>query len=260
MKLSIVIPVRNETLTLKVVAHVIEALVDAEHEIVVVYDDPGDASVPVISDLGERHPNLVGVLNETASGAYGAVRAGVAAARGDYVLIYTADEIVPIIAIPYLLSLMDDGCDFVAMTRYRHGGGRFGRSRVGTWLSLLANRMFRRIAGATLSDCTSGAKMFRPRDFDDLLEDAQPQGWDFAFEMAVNAQLRGMTLGEVPIISVDRMFGGESTYRLWPWVVSYTRVLLRGLRRLGFHPFRRPAEPRVLFPPNVSQPSSRGPT
>jgi hypothetical protein len=64
----------------------------------VVYDNPDDACVPVIERLRERFPTLRGVHNDVARGLLPALRAGVAAARGQYVLIYAADEIGPVLA------------------------------------------------------------------------------------------------------------------------------------------------------------------
>ncbi|KPK77672.1 MAG: hypothetical protein AMJ79_02380 [Phycisphaerae bacterium SM23_30] len=45
-----------------------------------------------------------------------------------------------------------------------------------------------------------------------------------------------LKLGEVPIISIDRLYGGKSTFRLGPWFLEYLRWFLWGvwhLRRDG---------------------------
>ena len=47
--LSIVMPVRNEGINLKIMLKILRAVVDATHEVIVVYDSVGDDSVPVVA-------------------------------------------------------------------------------------------------------------------------------------------------------------------------------------------------------------------
>jgi len=50
--------------------------------------------------------------------------------------------------------------------------------------------------------------------------------------MTIKAELAGLTLGEVPIISIDRLYGGQSTFRPWPWTREYLRWFVWGLPRM----------------------------
>jgi hypothetical protein len=172
------------------------------------------------------------VHNTLGRGVVNALRAGVGAAAGQYVLIFAADEVGPVLAIEDMLALMDQGCEFVSCTRYAHGGRRLGGSLVGGILSRFANRLFHLLAGSVLTDCTTGIKMFRPEQFERLRLDARPVGWAVAFEMSIKAQMLGLTLGEVPIVSIDRLYGGKSTFRLRPAVSAYLRWFLWGITRL----------------------------
>jgi dolichol-phosphate mannosyltransferase len=231
-KLSILIPVRNEGLNLKIMLKLLPAVVEVPHEVLVVYDFPKDDSVPVIQTMRVVYPNLRGVHNTLGGGVINALRAGVQAATGEYVLIFAADEVGPVLAIDPMLELMESGCDFVSCTRYAYGGRRLGGSLVGGILSRVANLLFYHIAGSALTDCTTGVKMFRRSVFETLNLQANPVGWAVAFEMAIKAELAGLRLGEVPIISIDRLYGGTSTFRVTPWVCEYTRWFIWGMRRL----------------------------
>ena len=146
-------------------------------------------------------------------------------------LIFAADEVGPVLAIDDMIALMDQGCDFVSCTRYAHGGRRLGGSLIGGVLSRLANWLFCRLSGCRLTDATTGIKMFRPELFEQLDLEARPIGWAVTFEMAIKAQLAGLTLGEVPIVSIDRLYGGKSTFVLGPWVSEYLRWFMWGLRQ-----------------------------
>jgi len=125
--------------------------------------------------------------------------------------------------------LMDQGCQLVSCTRYAHGGRRLGGSVIGGVLSRIANRLFHVMAGSVLTDCTTGIKMFRRDDFDRLQLESRPIGWAVAFEIAIKAHVLGFTLGEVPIISIDRLYGGKSTFNLSAWMTEYLRWFLWGL-------------------------------
>jgi hypothetical protein len=72
--------------------------------------------------------------------------------------------------------------------------------------------------------------MFRKEIFPLLNLESPPVGWTVAFEMAIKAQHAGLRLGEVPIVSIDRLYGGESTFRVGRWVLEYSRWFLWGMR------------------------------
>lgn len=232
VRVSILLPVRNEGPNLKVMLKLLPAALDVPHEVLVVYDRPDDDSLPVVEALRPRYPNLRAIHNDIGPGIPNALRAGVANARGEYVLIFAADEVGPILAIEDMLDLMAQGCEFVSCTRYAHGGRRLGGSAIGGFLSRLANRMFNGIVGSAFTDSTTGIKMFRREVFDRLRLTSRPVGWVVVFEMAIKAELLGLQIGEVPIISIDRLYGGTSTFKLGPWFVEYLRLFLWGAREM----------------------------
>lgn len=230
--LSILLPVRNEGLNLKIMLKILKAVVEVPHEVLVIYDDEEDDSIPVVQSIQDDYPNLRPILNNRGRGVINALLEGVASSVGKYVLIFAADEVGPVLAINEMLSLMDIGCEFVSCTRYANGGRRLGGSPIGGFLSRLANRLFHFLAGSLLTDSTTGIKMFRREVFKSLNLEANPVGWAVAFEMSIKAQHQGLALGEVPIISIDRLYGGQSTFRLGSWTMEYLRWFLWGMVHL----------------------------
>lgn len=255
VELTILLPVRNEGANLEVMLKVLKAVVEAEHEVIVVCDDPKDTSIPVVESAREAYPQCRLVLNDRGRGILNALASGVSAARGRYVLIFAADEIGPVLALGDMLALAREGCDFVSVTRYAHGGRRLGGSRIGGLLSRLANALFW-LSGGAFTDSTTGIKLFRRDVFERLGLDSTV-GWSVAFQMAINAQLAGLRLGEVPIASIDRLYGGESTFRLGPWTKQYMKLFLGGLARARELRRARTTEVRVRIPGSTS-PSSDG--
>jgi glycosyltransferase involved in cell wall biosynthesis len=231
MALTILLPVMNEGINLKVMLQMLRAVVKEEHEVVVVVDRPDDTSIEVVEKIKSEYPELRWIHNQIGRGVVNAIRAGVETARGDNILIFAADEVGPVLAIEDMMVLMrEEGCDFVSCTRYAHGGRRLGGSVIGGFLSRCANRLFHVLTGSPFTDATTGIKMFRREVFGRLDLRCKPVGWAVAFEMAIKAQHAGLKLGEVPIVSIDRLYGGESTFRLGSWVKEYSRWFLWGVK------------------------------
>lgn len=232
IKLSIVMPVLNEGVNLRMMLRILQATIDVPHEVLVVYDTLDDDSIPVVKAMQRSYPKLKSVHNKFGRGVINAIKAGVNAAIGDYVLIISADDIGPLLAVDDMIYLMDKGCDFVSATRYAHGGRIFGGYFISRLLSRIANKVFYIISGSALTDLTLGVKMFRRSIFNKLNLEAKPVGWAVAFEMAIKAQLAGLKLGEVPIISINRFYGGKSSFKLGHWVIEYSKWFFFGLKKL----------------------------
>jgi dolichol-phosphate mannosyltransferase len=231
MKLSILMPVRDEGVNIGLMLKILEAVVEISHEVLVVYDTEDDNTVPVVKAMLDKFYN-VRLIHNPFGGVANAIRVGVAAANGEYILVFAADEVGPVLAIDDMLELMDAGCDLVSCTRYAHGGRRLGGSLVGGILSRIGNRVFMLITRSAFTDSTTGIKMFRKSMFDKIPLESKQGGWVVLFELAIKSQVAGVRLGEVPITSIDRLYGGKSTFSLGPWLKEYLRWFIWGIRHL----------------------------
>jgi dolichol-phosphate mannosyltransferase len=248
LALTLLIPVRNEGVNIKIMLKVLNGVIEVPHEVLFVYDHPEDNSIEIVNNLKDQFPNTRLIHNQSGMGVVNALRAGVNAAKGEYILVFAADEVGPVLAIDDMLDLMNKGCDLVSCTRYAHGGRRLGGSKIGHMLSWLANKMFLYLFDSALSDCTTGIKMFRKSLFNEIKLDSSPVGWAVAFELSIKAQLQGYKLGEVPIVSIDRLFGGESTFKLGPWFVEYLKWFIWGLKNLRKGKSQKSAPAKVSLP------------
>lgn len=243
IKLSIILPVYNEASNLKIMVQILEATIDIPHEVLVVYDFPEDNTVEAAKWLKTRYNNVQLVLNNLGRGVARAIKKGISVAKGEIVLIALVDEVFPIAVIGDMLKLIDKGCDFVSCTRYALGGKRFGGSFIGGHLSYMANMLFRFITGSVLSDATTGMKMIKKSVFDRITIEAEA-GWAFAFEISIKCQMLGLKFGEVPIVSIDRLFGGDSTFKLGSWVREYMKWFIWGVSKLNR--FNRKSSPVII--------------
>lgn len=239
--LTILLPVRNEEMNLRVMLRIIRTVLEYPHEVLVIHDTLDDRSIPIVKAAQPNYPGLRLVHNQLGRGVINAIRVGIQEARSDIVSILCADDTGPVLVVDDMLALIRQNCDFVSCTRYAHGGRRLGGSLIGGLLSRTANWLFHRVARSPFSDATTGCKMFRKELFERLALESRPIGWVFAFEMAIKAQHLGVGLGEVPLVSIDRLFGGESSFRLGPWMIEYLRWFFWGVRRTwGKGLWRRP--------------------
>jgi glycosyltransferase involved in cell wall biosynthesis len=229
--LTILLPVRNEEMNLRVMLRIIRTMLEYPHEVLVIYHAADDKGIPIVQEMQAEYPGLRLLHNQLGRGVVNAIRAGAAAARSDIVAILVADDTGPVLVVDDMLALMRENCDFVSCTRYAHGGRRLGGSLIGEILSRTANWLFFHVARSPFTDATTGCKMFRKAAFERFGLESRPIGWAFAFEMAIKAQHLGLRLGEVPLVSIDRLFGGKSSFRLGPWFVEYLRWFVWGLRR-----------------------------
>ena len=230
--LSIIIPVYNEGCNLEILLPLLKPMVPVSHEILVVHDIPNDDSIPAVKSMHSSYPQVRLVHNTLGRGVINAIKTGFSSAKGKYVLIIAADDIGPLVIIKPMLELMENGCDFVNATRYTLGGKNIGGIPISRMLSRVANSLFRVLSGSALSDPTLGVKMMRRELFESVHLESKPIGWAFSFELAIKAQLSGWKLGEIPLISLNRLYGGKSSFRLGPWVKEYSRWFVWGIIQL----------------------------
>jgi len=233
-KLSILAPVRNEGINIYLMLKILDTILEIPHEILIIYDNQNDTTIPEINKINKTNKNIRGVFNKKGKGVINAIKSGIESAEGKYILILAVDDVGPTLAIEDMVRLMDEGCDFISCTRYKHGGRRLGGSLIESFISQMGNKMFTIFSRSAFSDATTGFKMFKKETFEKIELESKPIGWAVVFEMAVKAQAKGLKLGEVPIISIDRLYGGKSSFTLLPWFKEYSRWFLYGLKNVKY--------------------------
>jgi glycosyltransferase involved in cell wall biosynthesis len=125
MKLSIVMPVFNESATLRyMVEHVLGvplqiAGVALKRELLCVDDGSKDGSREILMELQSQHPEIRVFLHPTNMGKGAALRTGIREATGDYVVIQDADLEYDPVDFPILLEPLIQGkADVVFGSRF----------------------------------------------------------------------------------------------------------------------------------------------
>ena len=228
-ELSIILPVFNEKDSLPIMVRLLNSSIKFKKEIIIVYDDHHDNSIEVAKELASESQDIILVHNKIGKGAQYAVETGVRIAKFENILITAVDEIFPIISVENMLDkLINQDLDLVSGTRYSKGGVRLGGSWIGATLSKIANKTFYFLTKIPLSDCTTGIKMMKKSLWKSIKLESKPIAWAFAFELSIKAYLDNYKIDEYPLKSVDRLFGGRSTFKLGPWVKEYLRWFIWG--------------------------------
>ena len=78
------------------------------------------------------------------------------------------------------------------------------------------------------------SRIARRHKFNKIKLESKPVGWAVSFEFAIKAQLAGWKLGEVPLISLNRLYGeGKPSFRV-NWFKEYSKWFLWGSKKLFF--------------------------
>ena len=198
LELSVVIPCLNEAETLGTcIEKARRALAEhgIEGEVVVADNGSTDGS----QGIAERHGARVVPVPARGYGA--ALLGGIAAARGQYVLMGDADDSYDFGELPKFVARLREGYDLVQGCRLPAGGGRVSPGAMPFLHRWWGNPMFSKLARtwfhAPINDVHCGMRAFR-RDYVDGL-DLRCTGMEFASEMIIKASLHGGRVAEVPI-------------------------------------------------------------
>jgi dolichol-phosphate mannosyltransferase len=130
-------------------------------------------------------------------------------------------------------------CDVAIGSRYLNGISVVNWPLNRILLSYFANQYVRRTTGLRVRDCTSGYAGYHRRVLERIkFDNLRSEGYGFLIELKYRAQQMGFTLGEVPIIFVDRRMGQSKLSQkvmleaFWlPWQLAIARLLSRdGMR------------------------------
>jgi glycosyltransferase involved in cell wall biosynthesis len=228
LALSIVIPVYNEPENIGPTLQRIAGEVRTPHEVLVVYDFEADTTVPVVRALQPRMRSVRLHRNELGRGVLNAMRAGLAAAHGEFVLISMADGSDEMDRVDEMMALGQSGADLVAGSRYMRGGRQVGGPMLKRTLSRAAGLSLHWFAGVPIHDATNNFKLYR-RSFLCGVEIESTGGFELALELTAKAVRSGCTLAEVPTTWRDRA-AGDSRFELRAWLPKYLRWYVYALR------------------------------
>jgi glycosyltransferase involved in cell wall biosynthesis len=194
LEISVVMPCLNESATVGAcVTQALEAIetMGVEGEVIVADNGSTDGSQEIAERAGAR-------VVPVASKGYGsALRGGIAAARGKFILMGDADQSYDFRHLPVFLDKLRRGFDLVMGNRFK---GDILPGAMPPLHRYLGNPVLTGIGrlffNSPVGDFHCGLRGFRKQAIEDL--DLHTTGMEFASEMVVKAALSGLRMTEVP--------------------------------------------------------------
>ena len=218
--LSVVVPAYNEERRLPETLHKITSFLQAKTyaaDVIVVDDGSADATARLAEGMAAENPMLRLIRNDHHGKAY-AVRTGMLAATGRYVLFTDADGATPIEETDKLLPRLEADSDVVIASREGVGALRHGEPWFRHFMGRVFNLIVRTLAVPGVQDTQCGFKAFRREAAQDLFGHMQLYGQvagtvrgamltGFDVEILFLARKWGYRIAEVP---VQWYYGAES--------------------------------------------------
>ena len=206
IKISIIVPVFNEEKTLNTILEKInqQKISGIKFEIIVVNDGSTDDSLKILKNNSNLYQKLINLEKNMGKG--GAVREGLLASSGDYILFQDADmEYDPSEYSKLLKPIIDNNVDIVMGSRLmtsslkRHGG--YSKNRLG---NSLITFLFNLLNHTKFTDIYSGYLIFRRENINP--NKLRTNGWEQQAEILSKIIKKSNNIFDVPITYHGRTY------------------------------------------------------
>ncbi len=202
MLLTIIIPAFNEAERIGGTIEQIRRFFRAakiNYEILVIDDGSIDKTAAVVRQLAEKSPNIKLISHHCNLGKGAAVRTGVKAAKGDYILFTDADLSVPIRYFDQLWGPITEGHDISVASREKHGAKvlqsqGFPRELLGKSFGTLSKFLL----AYGVADPQCGFKLFKTSIGKKAFAKVKTNSVLFDLEFLLLAHRAGAKIAEVP--------------------------------------------------------------
>ena len=199
VEVSVVMPCLNEADTVGTCinkAHLALGQAGIRGEVIVADNGSTDGSQDIARRLGAR------VVDIPSKGYGNALRGGIAAARGSFVIMGDADDSYDFTELPKFVERLRAGYDLAQGCRLPSGGGTIEPGAMPVlhrwWGNPMLSAMVRRMFWApSVHDVYCGLRGFTKDLFERL--DLRSSGMEFATEMIIKSSLQNAHIAEVPI-------------------------------------------------------------
>jgi dolichol-phosphate mannosyltransferase len=220
-RVSVVIPSYNEGEEIIPCLDRIFAGVTLSCEVLVVYDDPADTTVPYLEKYARDEPRLLPLLNELGPGPARAIRWGIEHARAPVAVVTMADGSDDAEQIGELSKLVERGVVVAAASRYMSGGQQIGGPILKSSLSRIAGQSLYWLGRVGTRDATNSFKAYST-DFVRQVGIESDAGFEIGIELVAKARRYRLPVAELPTIWLERGHG-QSNFKVMRWLPRYLR-------------------------------------
>ena len=203
MRLSVVIPVYNEEVTIKEIVSRVQAL-EREKEIVIVDDGSTDGTAEILKEIDNQNEDITVLFHEKNRGKGAVLQTGFATVSGDIIIIQDADlEYDPRDYEVLLVPILDGRADVVYGSRFLGGPHRvlyFWHYVGNRFLTLLSDAF----SNLNLTDMETCYKVFKKEVINEITLRSNRFGFEPEFTMKIAK--KGFRVYEVPISYSGRTY------------------------------------------------------
>jgi len=197
MKVSVLIPTKNEPLINKLIEKVHKTLTNYDHEVVVV-DKSNKSPKPIRGRFIKQKSNGLG----------NGIIEGLNHLSGDVIITMDGDLSHNPKDLPRFLQEIDNGYDIIIGSRYIKGGGTVNWSLYRRITSKGANILAKFLLNVNVYDITSNYRCYKKDVLDSIdLKNIKSSGYAFLQEILYLSKQKAFKIKEIPIIFIDREYG-----------------------------------------------------
>jgi dolichol-phosphate mannosyltransferase len=210
VKLSVVIPARNESAAIETTVSALSERLNSEaidHEILIVNDHSTDGTEAALERLCNRFAQVRYMNNRYPAGFGLAVRCGLESFQGDALAIYMADgSDQPEDLARFFRTMTSTAVDCVFGSRFIEGGKVVDYPLPKLILNRIVNQFIRVLFNVRYNDMTNAFKLYRRH----VIEGIKPilsRHFNLTVEMPLKAIIRGYSYSIVPNRWINRKTG-----------------------------------------------------
>ncbi|OGE82112.1 MAG: hypothetical protein A3B10_00725 [Candidatus Doudnabacteria bacterium RIFCSPLOWO2_01_FULL_44_21] len=202
VKLSVIIPAHNEEKRIERTLRDVDDYLEKQHypyEIIVVDNASNDRTSQVVEKLAATSVQNSKILLQPIVGKGMAVKMGVEAAVGDYIMFMDADNATPISEIEQFWPSLEQGIEVVIGDRYLDIKHRAKQPFIRTVLSRASNYLIQLVLIPHIHDTQAGFKAFQGFAAKQIFKHITIRGWAFDMELLAIALKLSYRIKAVPI-------------------------------------------------------------
>lgn len=195
--------------------------VDIEAEVLVVYDNADDTTIPTLTKLQPEFKNLRSLHNTYGRGPAKAIKFGIDQASAKVTVVTMADGCDDASQIAILTRLVERGVAVACASRYAKTGQQVGGPLIKGLMSKVAGLTLFYVARVGTRDATNSFKAYST-NFVRQVGIESDKGFEIGIELVAKARRYRLPVAEIPTIWLDRSFG-VSNFKITTWLPRYLK-------------------------------------